>query len=128
MKVLYKVSEKCTVEAEGASHKELFKQLSGLAEVFSVDKCGCCNCTNISPQMRTVDDVNYFELVCKNVKCRARMSYGQSKKSEALYPRRTYHKQHPDVKAGKAKVDTYLPNNGWAKWQGNKNDNVTEED
>lgn len=114
MKVEYKASELFTVTAEGNTHTELWSNLAGLAEVFGVEKCGMCGSHELLPIKRVVDDVSHYELTCK--KCRARLTLAQNKTGSSLYPRRKYHKLQSEVQAGRAKVDDYIPNNGWEKW------------
>lgn len=116
MKVEFKVSDLATVTGEGANHKEVMKDLAGLAEVFSVDKCGKCGKKELIPVVRTQGKFTYYEMKCKS--CNAKLSYGQATGgSESLYPRRKYHDKHPLVKSGEAKEGDYLPNGGWDLWE-----------
>lgn len=116
MKVELRASELFTVTAEGNTHTEVFGNLAGLAEVFGVSQCGLCKSKDIVPVKRVVDDVAHYEMLCR--KCRGRLTMAQNKKGGSLYPRRKYHKDQSEVKAGRAKADEYIPNGGWEKWQG----------
>ena len=92
-------------EVEGASQKELFKQLAQIQEVFDAESlCGCCKSINIRFQVRTFDSNEFFELVCDA--CGARFQFGQAKKTNTLFPKR---KENGHL----------LPNRGWSKWTGN---------
>jgi hypothetical protein len=128
MKVEFKASELFTVTAEGTTHAEVFGNVAGLAEVFSANTCGLCRSGNLIPIKRVVDDVAHYEMKCRD--CGARLTMGQHKKGGSLYPRRRYHQEHPDVKAGKVQWDRdnppYLPNGGWEKWVGERNDDSEE--
>lgn len=116
MKVTYYPNQLFSVEAEGASHKEVFTQLAGLSEVFSVDQCGCCKSKDLRPIVRDVQNVKHYELRCS--KCGAKLAYGQSKDGQTLYPRKRAHKQHELVTSGKLQEGDHLPDGGWVRWQG----------
>lgn len=118
MKVTFQSSDLFTIEAEGNTHTEVFERLSSLSEVFSSNQCGCCQSDRLVPVHRVVDEVSFYEFKC--TKCYAKLSMGQHKKGGTLYPRRRYHKEHPDITSGKVKWDKdnppFLPNNGWSKY------------
>lgn len=120
MKVQFRASPKFVVGAEGNTHKEVFEELAGLSEVFSNDTCGACQSSNTLPIVRTVDGNNFYEMACRD--CRARLSFGQSKTGGSLYPRRRRHDKHPDVVAGRAEADSWLPGNGWVVYNPRDND------
>jgi len=90
-----------TLEAEGTTHKEVFKELSDLQEVFDHKNCGKCDGDNLRFIVRNVEDNDFFELHCANRNCRARLSFGQHKKGGSLFPKRK------DAEGG------WLNNNGW---------------
>ena len=113
MKVEFQVSKLATVTGEGDSHKAVFAQIAGLAEVFSIGKCGKCTGDAIVPVVRQQDKFTYYEFACLNTSCRARLSLGQSKDNGELYPRRKYHDKHPLVVAKKVSEGDYIPCNGW---------------
>lgn len=120
MQVLFKVNERFTVSGQGATQKEAFADLASNIEPFAVSECGACKGKDIFPRVRQNKKFTYYEMVCRNPKCRCKLSYGQSTENGALYPRRKYHEQHPDVKDKKVKLSsdkpTYLPNGGWESW------------
>jgi hypothetical protein len=103
MKVNYTTSSgRMTAEFDSESPRELFKELSRFQEVFEEGVCGKCGSTNIKFVVRTVDDNEYFELRCAD--CGAKLAFGSNKKGGGLFPKR----KGPD--------GSYLPNNGWTKW------------
>jgi len=89
------------VEIEGESQRDLFNELNKFQEVFESDVCGKCQGEDIQYVVRTVDDNQYYELKCKS--CGAKLAFGAHKKGGGLFPKR---------KDG----DTWLPDNGWQKW------------
>lgn len=91
-----------TLEAVGDSHKDIFKQLCSLQEVFDQRTCGKCKETSLRFVVRNVEDNDFFELHCNE--CRARLSFGQHKKGDSLFPKR------------KDSDGEWLPNNGWMKY------------
>lgn len=103
MKIKVKVSPSVIVEAEGDKQTDLFEEIAQLQEVFGQEKCGKCGGTDLRYVVREVDDNKYFELRCKNIKCRASLAFGQHKKGGSLFPK---------IKDGEA----YIPNNGWQIW------------
>ncbi len=113
--VEWQLTDKCAVTGEGETHADVIKNLTGLYEVFSIAMCGACRSKNIRPTYRHNEDakLDFYEFKCYNPDCKATLSLGQSKDKGSLYPRRKYHKQHPDVKSKKAKEGDFLPNGGW---------------
>jgi uncharacterized paraquat-inducible protein A len=100
MKVIAKVSPLLTVELEAKDQRDLFEQLYSTQEVFGIDKCGKCGCTDIKYIVRTnKDEDKFYELRCP--KCKAKLEFGCHKKGNSLFPK----KKSDDGK--------YLPNNGW---------------
>ena len=94
--------------------KEIFQQIAGVQETFEAETaCGVCGGEDIKFQRRLAgdkDQYDYFELVCKNVECRARFSFGQSLDKKNLFPKRT------DDEKEKGDDGYYLPNRGWVKY------------
>lgn len=83
--------------------RELFEKLASFQEVFGIDRCGKCGSTNLQYVVRTDDDDNkYYELRCRD--CGAKFRFGCTKKGNGLFPKR------------KAADGSYLPDNGWVKW------------
>jgi hypothetical protein len=59
----------------------------------------------------------YFELHCQ--KCYARLSFGQNIEGGTLYPRRK-ETEKQSVMRGKLKAGEYLPDQGWIRWNKDK--------
>lgn len=91
-----------TFEIEGKSIKDMWKNLSDISEVFGDQQCGACKSENISPVHRVVDDNDFYEMRCND--CYAKLSYGQHKKGDTLFPHR------------KDKDGNYKKNGGWEKY------------
>jgi len=120
MKLQVKTSSTTIIEAEGKTEVELFKQVASLQEVFSEKRCGKCEKNNLKYVVREDSDQNeYFELLC--LSCWAKLTYGQNKgeKVGQLYPRRFENKKQT-VMGGQLEAGTKLPNNGWIKWNKEK--------
>lgn len=101
MKAVLKVNECLTLELDSSNQKELFENLANLQEVFGEDRCGKCDSTDLRFIVRENDGNKFYEVQCR--KCYARLAFGSHKKGETLFPKR---------KDG----DSYLPDNGWTKW------------
>lgn len=110
MKAHYRTKNgQITVEVNGETIKDVVKQIAIAQEVLEAETaCGMekCHSTNIRFQVRTVDDNEYYELVCND--CGARFEFGQHKKGGTLFPKRRGEDGKP------------LPNRGWSKWEGKK--------
>lgn len=121
MKVQVRVSPKVFIEGVGDTETDVFAQISSLQEVFGqFNKCGKCDCEDIRFVVREDSDENkYYELHCQNMKCRARLAFGQNKKGGGLYPRRKETKNQ-SMMGGKLEPGDYLPNNGWIRWNKQK--------
>lgn len=117
MQVAYKVSDRLSLTFEAAGQKEVFTNLSQLSEIFGINKCGACGKDQIRHVVRHATKGNkkfdFYELHCQNPQCRARLSFGQHAENGTLFPKR---------KDG----DTYLPNNGWIKFNKEAEDNEPE--
>ena len=122
MKVQLKINSNVFIQAEGKDHVEIFEQIEGLQEVFACyDRCGKCSGTNLRFVKRVQGKHTYYELHCQNHKCRARLSFGQNDepKKGSLYPRRK-ETEKKSVMNGKLEAGAWLPDNGWIKWNKDK--------
>jgi hypothetical protein len=120
MKLTYTPSKQLSFDIEGSNVKEFWAALSTLSETFGEEKCGQCGKADLRYVVRNVEGNNFYELACKG--CGHKLSFGQSKDQKTVYPRRKYHKQHPDVKAKKAKEGDWLPFKGWEKFSFTESD------
>jgi hypothetical protein len=110
MKATFKVRSNLVIELEAGNQKDLFEKLSDYQEVFGVTKCGKCKSEELKFVVREDKDKNkYYELQCK---CGARLSFGSHKIGETLFPKR------------KGDDDKWLPDNGWTKWDKEKQQRV----
>jgi hypothetical protein len=105
------------LDVESETSKGLFKGIAECQATFEDTKCGACGDTNIRYVHRTVEDNEFYEVHCTNIKCKAKLMYGHKKDGKTMYPKR----YEVDAK-GKAKVENgktvYLPNNGWTIYKG----------
>ncbi len=67
-----------TVEFEGETQKDIFKQLSSLEEVFGEKVCGKCGSENLRFIVRENDGNEFYELRCLD--CGAKLAFGAHKK------------------------------------------------
>ena len=88
-----------TVEAEGDT-KQVFAELASAAEIFGQSTCGACGSDKVVPVSREVDGNHYYEMRCRS--CGCSLSYGQTKATGSLFPRRK-------------KNEAWLPNKGWVE-------------
>ena len=86
-----------TIEVQGETAKELFKELASVQEVFdAANACGMCQSTNLRFNVRVVDSFTFFELRC--VDCGGALSYGQRKDMVNLYPKEwSRYEQHAEA-------------------------------
>lgn len=93
------VNQKTCVVAEGETQVDVFNQLATMGEVFCEEKCGKCGCEDLRYQVRKASkgkkDFLYPEMVCKNHKCRAKLSYGQAD-GGVLFPIRFEREKNED--------------------------------
>lgn len=102
MKFTFKINDKLSTEIEAGDQRAMFEQLAEIQEIFGINACGKCGCTDIKFIVRVDKEQNkYYELHCINPKCRARFAFGCNKKGNALFPKR------------KDKEGNWLPNSGW---------------
>ena len=95
-------ANRVVIEVEAATQKELFAALAGAEEVFGVEQCGLCGSRNPRFLTRHQSGFVFYEMVCANSECRARLELGQSTDLKTLFPRR------------KDDEGNRLPNGGWA--------------
>jgi len=131
MKAQLKVRTNLIIEAEGETEADLFENISSAQEVFEHEKCGHCGGVDLRFVVRQDDEENkYYELHCRDTRCRARLPFGQAKKPKGkLYPKRKFESLGPaekeQRKAEKEYTDKhfgYLANNGWYKYKGEHKD------
>lgn len=124
MRGVLRVTDRLSIEVDGTSPEEIFDQLAEVTTVFEDSQCGACKSKDIKYVVRKVGKYTYREMHCKDMKCRARLTFGKSEDTQNLYPRRceTYKTdQGKDKPKGSAVKDEngktkYLPNNGWTKY------------
>ena len=98
------------VEFEGKDHKDVFEQVAKFQEIFEEKTCGKCKKSNIRFSVREVDGNKFYELVCREPQCRAKLAFGVHKQGGTLFPKR------------KSDDGTFLENNGWVTWVNPKKD------
>lgn len=113
MKVNYSRGNlQCVAEGTPA---EVFKQIAEFSETFQDSVCGACGNGDIDYVVRKVEDNEFYEIQCRNLNCRAKLSYGHGKTDNKLYPKRA----ETDKKGKVVKDD-----NGKGKWLLNKGWNI----
>lgn len=113
MKVeFFKGDLKCVCEG---STPEIFQQLSDFCETFQDDCCGACKSKNIRFSVRTVEDNNFYELVCND--CWAKISFGLAKTGGKMYPKRFETDNKGKAVKDKDGKGVKLSGNGWVKYQ-----------
>ncbi len=119
MKAQYKVNPKLLVEVEGKTQLELFDQLATVSEVFGISVCGVCECKDVQFAKRSVDNNNYYEMVCMSPACGARLSMGLSKqKPGEMFPIRKLITKGPEKGKPSRKLGEFGPTNGFTKYRG----------
>jgi len=104
MKIQYTTKNKrLNVAIESGSVKEIFKELAKFQEIFDESSCKMCKSENLQFVVRTVDGNDYYELKCND--CFGKLSYGQHKTGNTLFPKR--------------KIENAESVKGWHKWNGN---------
>lgn len=101
MKAHYKTSRgNLTFEIEGPNVKTLFRAIGEIQAAFEVENvCGMCQSRIVFFRVRTVDGNDYYSLQCQE--CRSELKFGQLKKGDGLFIKRTGPKD----------------NNGWVEWK-----------
>lgn len=119
MKATYFVHDGLKFDIDAETEADLFKNLATIQETFTAENCGLCKAPSKFLVRKDKEENEYFELACTDLKCRARLPYGQMKKPKGkLYPKRHWNSlsdaektnRGPEPKSG------YLPNGGWYKW------------
>lgn len=96
-----------TFKLEGDTPKALFAAIASVQEIFEADtECGLCHDKAIRFRVRQVDDFSYYEMVCTNPTCRARLSFGQNRVGGGLFAKR------------KGAEGNWLENDGWEQYRG----------
>lgn len=121
IKALLKITPKLTFQCDGETEAELMEEMSRVEELFSSTKCGVCNCERIKYVCRLdKDEHKWLELVCQNSSCRAKLSYGVTKKGGKIFPKtrwdhlsETVQKERPEDADYAAKHNGWLPHFGW---------------
>lgn len=88
MKAHYRTrNNRIVVELQADTQKALFRAISQTQDVFeAADNCGQCGSDNLKFSVRTVEEHDYYELLCLG--CRATLKFGQHKKGDTLFPKR----------------------------------------
>jgi len=121
-----KINSQLSFQVEGEDEVEVFKGIARVQELYSTVKCGKCSSDKIKYVCRKDSEENdWLELVCMNYACRAKLSYGQTKKPKGLiYPKTRFthlspavQLERPECKAYADENNGWLPNNGWYIYQ-----------
>ena len=112
-----------TIEVEGDTQAELFKEMASVQEVFDEAACGLCGCKDIRMVVRkNKEDDLFFEYQCQGVvennsrkeRCRGYLALGQNKKGGGLFPIRALAENgKPDRENGK-----FGRHCGWTRFRG----------
>lgn len=118
MKVNWKFGQ-MEFEFEGATTKEIFRQIASAQVTFQDSKCGACGHDQVVYISRTAESDGekheYLEIQC--TKCKAKLSFGQGRDG-SLYPKRAkVGKKGKVLKDGDKTL--YLEHNGWVKFDPN---------
>lgn len=123
MEVEYKISPTLIVKIKSESMASLFEQIHAVNDSLKPEPCGKCKSESIHV-VRNSGGNNFYELVCTNNQCRAKLSLGiENNESKKLYKKRTETDKDGRVikKDGKT---VYLPDRGWQKWDADKGELV----
>ncbi len=121
IKANIKISPNLSFLVDGEEEAELFKGISRVTELFSSTKCGKCKSDKIKYVCRKdSNDNNWLELACQEVGCRAKLSYGVTKKGGYIYPKVRFSQLSYTVQAERTECQAYadqhngwLPSGGW---------------
>ena len=107
LEVTYKTRNgRMAIKATGNTPKEVFGNMASLVEILDAAAvCGKCGDAGIVPRMRTIDKDAYYEMACTNPKCRATLSFGQTREGGLLFAKR------------KDKDDNWLSHDGWSVYR-----------
>lgn len=117
MEVYYRPSDQVTIKLDVKDVESMFQELGPLQEVFESAECGKCQCKKIRVMHRRPDKFDFYELLCTNPNCGARLSLGKNDQGN-LFPRR-YEQDEKDPKVPKLDANgkkVWLPNNGWVRY------------
>lgn len=114
MKATYKTkSGRLVFETEGESAADIVTELAKVQEIFDETHCGVCKSENIRWQHRVVDENSFYEMLCLEPKCRAKLECGQHKKPKgSLFFKRK-------IQQGDKEVFD-VATRGWKRWDGKK--------
>ena len=114
MKAHYRTKNgRITFEVEGSLVKDIFERVAALQDIFDAEEeCGMCGSASIRMVFRETDGNRYYELKCLD--CGAAFAFGQRRQGGDLFPRR------------RDKDGNVLPDNGWSKWDRQKQFALTE--
>jgi hypothetical protein len=118
MKAIYQVRPDLSVEVEGETQKDLFRELAGAAEIFGERQCGLCGSGEIAPVYRTVTQgkkcFEYPEWHCHA--CGGRLALGSMMEGGRLFPHRKLDASgKPDREHGMSGK-----HHGWTLYRGDK--------
>ena len=125
MKATFQVRPDLSIEIEGETQKDLFRELAGVAEVFGEHQCGLCGAAHIVPAFRTVTQAKksfeYPEWHC--LSCGARLALGSMMEGGRLFPHRKLDSAgKPDREHG-----TAGKHHGWTLFKGEPKESATPE-
>lgn len=108
---------------EATDDKAVFEKLAeicSLKEICGYESCGVCGNHDISYRVREAEDKKkrmhkYYELICGDWKCRAKLAFGQNLEAKGLFPKLKAEKDGKPVLTADGKP-TYLPHGGWVKY------------
>lgn len=86
MLVRWRINERCELELNPASPKDLVKELAAYQEVLIDRKCGACGAETIKHEHRVHDGNDFYSLRC--LACGAQLDYGQHKTGQTLFAKR----------------------------------------
>ena len=86
IKVKLNITPKCQLEAEVETVKDMFRVIGDFSTVLSETNCGSCNSERIVMGHRIAKGYDFYELECAD--CHCRLSFGQHKEGETLFPKR----------------------------------------
>lgn len=106
------------VEVEVKGIRELFEVFSNISEVLhAAEKCEACKQKNTRLNYRLYDNKRpYFEAICLNPNCKAKLNFGKHENGVTLFPSRK------DADGNK------IPNFGWDIYQRDGENNDGEHD
>jgi hypothetical protein len=110
------------IEVEGATQKDLFREIARADELLGERCCGQCQSEDLRFVHRENDGNEFFELVCQA--CGAYLFYSQIKaKPGTLFPNRKIIASGPEAGKPHAKKGEYDKKyRGWTKYRGPRGD------